>query len=914
MTSRLFSLRTRPVRVLLVTAAISLLATAFAISATTTPADAADDELGLEVIQTFAGTGEAGYSGDGGPAVEAQLRPSDVAVNEDGHTYIAEGTNNRVRKVGPSESITTIAGTGHSGPPFYVGGFSGDGGPATQAELNVPSGVATAQNGTLYIADSLNHRIRKVDPSGVISTVAGSGETGFFGGGFGGDGGAATEALLHSPSDVALGQDGSLFIADQDNHRIRKVDLEGVITTVAGTGEAGFGGDGGQATEAELDEPAGIAADAAGNLYIADLGNNRVRKVDASSGIITTVAGTGEAGFSGDGGPATEADLDRPNEVLIEDGTMYVAAVGNGRVRKVDTEGTITTLAGGGDIRDGFDVGVPPAEASLRSVGGLAMHPDLGLLITGINADQVWQFAHVPDPTAMTDFGASSNPVRVGEELTYTAKVANHGLAGDASGVTVTLSLPAEAEFTSADPSQGNCSEGDATITCELGALGEGATATVPVTVTPTAPVIFRDVEASVAADGDDPYSRNNAASVTTVVADARCGDVLTEDTTLKSDVGPCPNDGLIAGTDGITIDLNGHDVVGWRGYGGFSYPDYDRQARHPEKEGLATLNNGDEVGVRVVDRHDITVENGGVTGFSAGVALVQGSSGNTVQNLTVHDNVSPHPFTTGLQLGDGIYVYNSPDNVIADNTLTRNGYYDNIGVWGPDSDGNEITGNVVEDSPPTTIGSAVFGQGIIVNGASGHGAGTTITGTQIANNTVRDQRSHGISNANSFDARIVNNRVVHNGFPSHQGGRGIGVSTGEELRQADANVTVVNNEVHDNRYDGLHIFAQGNKIINNTATNNGRHKDGAEAGEEYFDLRDFNEGCGSNVWNNNEWGSAGYNQECVVGRGGGPEGKPDGGSQGAQNRAGPARSGPPADSQVPSRPVPDFVTPGDSD
>ena len=219
----------------------------------------------------------------------------------------------------------------------------GDGGPASEGQFYLPTGVAVDGAGNLYIADTDNHRIRKVDAAGTITTVAGTGESGFSG-----DGGPASEGQLHRTYGVAVDGAGNLYIADADNNRIRKVDAAGTITTVAGTGESGFSGDGGPASEGQLDFPVGVAVDGAGNLYIADADNNRIRKVDAA-GTITTVAGTGESGFSGDGGPASEGQLYYPYGVAVDGaGNLYIADTDNHRIRKVDAAGTITTVAGTG--------------------------------------------------------------------------------------------------------------------------------------------------------------------------------------------------------------------------------------------------------------------------------------------------------------------------------------------------------------------------------------------------------------------------------------------------------------------------------------------------------------------------------------------------------------------------------------
>ena len=312
------------------------------------------------VITTIAGTGEAGFGGDGGPAVSALLNyPFDMAVDGAGNIYISDRTNHRIRKVDTTGVITTVAGDGTEG-------FSGDGGQAVSAQLWGPNDVVVDGSGNLYIADNDNHRIRKVDTSGVITTVAGTGVRGFDG-----DGGQAVAARLANPSGVALDGSGNLYIADDGNDRVRKVDTTGVITTVAGDGTGGFSGDGGQAVSAQLRGPIGVALDSVGNLYIADDGNDRIRKVD-TSGVITTVAGTVGYGTGGDGGPAVTAWLVYPNDVATDSaGNLYISGDYNDRVRKVDTSGVITTFAGPGSFGTGGDGG-PAVTALLRDPSGLA--------------------------------------------------------------------------------------------------------------------------------------------------------------------------------------------------------------------------------------------------------------------------------------------------------------------------------------------------------------------------------------------------------------------------------------------------------------------------------------------------------------------------------------------------------------
>ncbi len=307
-------------------------------------------------IETIAGDGTAGYSGDGDLSTFASLNaPSAVAVDSLGQLYIADFFNERIRKIS-NLIITTVAGNGQVG-------FSGDGGPATNATINGIGGIALDSFGNLFIADYFNERIRLVS-GGAISTIAGTG-----GGTRFGDGGSAAGAALLNTVDVAVDSMGNLYIADAGNNCIREVS-DGIITTFAGNGRAGFSGDGGPAVNASLNFPAGIAVDAAGNVYIADARNSRVRKV--SGGIITTVAGNGKAGFSGDGGSATLASLNGPLRLAIDSaGSLYIADGSNNRVRKV-SGGTITTVAGNGVAGYSGDGGIATS-AALNAPEGIAL-------------------------------------------------------------------------------------------------------------------------------------------------------------------------------------------------------------------------------------------------------------------------------------------------------------------------------------------------------------------------------------------------------------------------------------------------------------------------------------------------------------------------------------------------------------
>ena len=292
-------------------------------------------------ISVAAGDGLARYSGDGGPAVAGSLasivnqQPGGLTFDATGNLYIADQANNVIRRVDTNGVITTVAGNG-------TNGYSGDGGPATAAMLFQPTGVAVDNAGNLYIADTENYRIRMVTAKGTISTICGNGDAGFTG-----DGGPASAATVWQPTGVALDNAGNLYIADLNNAAVRKIAPTGIITTVAGKGRKfGYAGDGGPATAALLNQVTDIKIDASGNLYIADYGNQRVRVV-TPAGIISTIAGTGQVGFAGDGGPAVSALLSGPTALGIDStGAVIVADQGNNRVRRIVPGGAINTIAG----------------------------------------------------------------------------------------------------------------------------------------------------------------------------------------------------------------------------------------------------------------------------------------------------------------------------------------------------------------------------------------------------------------------------------------------------------------------------------------------------------------------------------------------------------------------------------------
>ncbi len=347
-----------------------------------------------QLISTIAGTGTAAFGGDSGPATLATLNnPFGIAVDNSGAVYFADRHNNRVRKISPSGNISTIAGDG-------TAGYNGDGIAGRVAGLNDPNGVAADDSGNVYIADRLNNRVRKINAAGIITTIAGNGTFGFSG-----DNVAATATELSNPRGVAVDKHGNVYIADQGNNRIRKVDPAGIITTIAGTGTAGYNGDGIGATTAELFNPYGVAVDTSGNIFVADVDNQRIRKIDVA-GSIATIAGTGSSGFSGDGGPAGAARLSEPIAVAADNfGNIFIADDYNGRIREINASGAINTIAGTGTNGYNGD-GIFATAAQLNNPTGVAVSSNSAVYIADYNNNRI---RYMPQPTIVGTFLISSH-------------------------------------------------------------------------------------------------------------------------------------------------------------------------------------------------------------------------------------------------------------------------------------------------------------------------------------------------------------------------------------------------------------------------------------------------------------------------------------------------------------------------
>jgi sugar lactone lactonase YvrE len=337
------------------------------------------------IITSPVGTGEKGYAGDGGSASKAMLnQPFDLAFDKQGNLYFSDTGNLRIRMVSAKTGIiSTVAGNGKKG-------FGGDGGKATDAMLDEPYGVALDEEENLYLVDRLNYCVRKVNmAAGIITTIAGTGRKS----GFAGDGGKATEALFVEPNGICLDGKGKLYVADVAGHRVRVVDLKsGIIDTLAGNGKAASLGDGGPIKDASLSGPRAVAISPDGSLFVVERNGNSVRKIDLQKGTIERFAGTGKKGYSGDGGKATEATFDGPKEIDIDrDGNVYIVDTENEVIRRIDAKtGIITTVAGQGRTKTpGLGDGGPATAATLGRPHGVAVGPDGAIYVGDTNSHRI---------------------------------------------------------------------------------------------------------------------------------------------------------------------------------------------------------------------------------------------------------------------------------------------------------------------------------------------------------------------------------------------------------------------------------------------------------------------------------------------------------------------------------------------
>lgn len=333
------------------------------------------------VISTFAGTGVAGHSGDGGPATAAQVNdPYGVVRGPDGAIWFCERMGHKIRRVAPDGTISTIAGTGERG-------YSGDGGPATAATLNQPHEIRFDKDGHIFIADMANQVIRRIDAStGIITTVAGKGRQRSYTG----DGGPATEATLNSPHSIQFAPDGTLFICDVSNHVIRTVDPKtGIISTFAGTGRPGPTPDGSPIAGTPLNNPRSLDLDRDGNLWLVTREGNQVLKFDLKAGVIRHIAGTGETGFTGNGGPAKLATLSGPKGIALDaDGNAWLADTESHTLRMINAQtGNIELIAGTGVAGNGGDG--DPLTVAMNRLHGVFVDADGSVFVGDSEAHRV---------------------------------------------------------------------------------------------------------------------------------------------------------------------------------------------------------------------------------------------------------------------------------------------------------------------------------------------------------------------------------------------------------------------------------------------------------------------------------------------------------------------------------------------
>ncbi|HET9050878.1 MAG TPA: right-handed parallel beta-helix repeat-containing protein, partial [Candidatus Dormibacteraeota bacterium] len=431
---------------------------------------------------------------------------------------------------------------------------------------------------------------------------------------------------------------------------------------------------------------------------------------------------------------------------------------------------------------------------------------------------------------------ASTNVATVGQPLSFSMTI---GSRAPATGVTMKDVLPASLRYVSAKSSQGSCSAANGTVTCALGAIADGGSAQVTVTVTGVTAGAVTNT-ATVSANQPDIDPTNNSATASTFINGSTCGEVITSSTKLSADVGPCLGDGVIIGADGITLNLNGHSIIG------------------------SGTKVDDVAGIRLPFRNSVTIENGSVTGFAAGIFINSGG-GHTITNMNIHDNLGPAAFLTA-DFGDGIFMQYSSANRILNNQIIHNGHFDGVGIYGLDSNFNLIQGNTI--SKTTDEGVRLYGVGVSLDSFNFFGEprrGESIYGNNVIGNTIDDNSAAGISSVSNVNAQYLNNDIERNGLGDNQNfvfpDNGIGLQSNANAT-ATTNILVQNNRVLNNGGDGIEAdFTNGNRILNNTTNGSGTNT--TLRGQS--DLDDFNGNCTSNSWTGNTYGSGGVSPACLA-------------------------------------------------